>query len=226
MFDPDKKDDDVDIRSIYLEFLRKFKEQNPEHFKAIQKMPLKIRCIRKSATTESSIAFLKNGEYKNIYVHSQGKSYTIPFEKAVKIFEATKTEEGILPIPEIHYKHINHIVEQFERDITKPEMVGGREDTDDIRANSAIKHLNNWLADLLITEDGKESAVNLLPLIKNGTYANLTNEVYKMRNEPDADKIEREIIKLAQKFTTKIKRQLKKDIAPVEPKIIISETII
>jgi superfamily II DNA/RNA helicase len=226
MFDPDKKDDDVDIRSIYLEFLRKFKEQNPEHFKAIQKMPLKIRCIRKSATTESSIAFLKNGEYKNIYVHSQGKSYTIPFEKAVKIFEATKTEEGILPIPEIHYKHINHIVEQFERDITKPEMVGGREDTDDIRANSAIKHLNNWLADLLITEDGKESAVNLLPLLKNGTYANLTNEVYKMRNEPDADKIEREIIKLAQKYTTKIKRQLKKDIAPIEPKIIISETLV
>jgi hypothetical protein len=35
-----------------------------------------------------------------------------------------------------------------------------------------------------------------------------------MRNEPDADKIEREIIKLAQKYTTKIKRQLKKDIAP------------
>ena len=88
-------------------------------------------------------------------------------------------------------------------------MVGGREDTDDIRANSAIKHLNNWLADILITEDGKESAVNLLPLLKNGTYANLTNEVYKMRKEPDPDKIEREIIKLAQKYTSKIKRSLK-----------------
>lgn len=144
----------------------------------------------------------------------------------MQLFEATKTEEGILPIPEIHYKHINHIVEQFERDITTPEMVGGREDTDDIRANSAIKHLNNWLADLLITEDGKESAVNLLPLLKNGTYANLTNEVYKMRNESDPDKIEREIIKLAQKYTSKIKRSLKNDSIAVEPKIIISETLI
>ena len=248
MFDPDKKDDDVDIRSIYLEFLRKFKEQNPAHFKAIQKMPLKIRCIRQLSMVNDkllmknenlktdtqlainnsplSISYVKNGDYKNIYIHSQGKSYTIPFEKAVQLFEATKTEEGILPIPEIHYKHINHIVAQFERDISKPEMVGGREDTDDIRANSAIKHLNNWLADLLITEDGKESAVNLLPLLKNGTYANLTNEVYKLRNEPDADKIEREIIKLAQKYTTKIKRKLKKEIAPIEPKIIISETFI
>ena len=226
MFDPEKKEDDADIRTEYLEWLRKFKEQNPEHFKAIQKMPLKIRCIRKSVTTESSIAFVKNGDFKNIYVHSQGKSFTIPFEKAVKIFEAQKSEEGILPIPEIHYKHINHIVEQFERDITKPEMLGGREDTDDIRANSAIKHLNNWLADFLITEDGKESALNLLPLLKNGTYANLTNEVYKMRNEPNVDKIEREIIKLAQKYTTKIKRKFKKEVAPIEPKIIISETFV
>ena len=105
-------------------------------------------------------------------------------------------------------------------------MLGGREDTDDIRANSAIKHLKNWLADFLITEDGKESALNLLPLLKNGTYANLTNEVYKMRNEPNVDKIEREIIKLAQKYTTKIKRKFKKEVAPIEPKIIISETFV
>lgn len=226
MFDPEKKDDDADIRSEYLEWLRKYKEEHLEHFNAIQKMPLKIRCIRKSSANENSIAFVKNGDYKNIYVHNQGKSYPLPFEKAVKIFEATKKEEGILPIPDVHYKQINLILDQFERDITTPEMVGGKEDTDDIRANSAIKHLNNWLADTLITEDGKESAVNLLPLLKNGTYANLTNEVYKMRNESDADKIEREIIKLAQKYTTKIKRKLKKDITPLEPKIIISETFL
>jgi superfamily II DNA/RNA helicase len=233
MFDPEKKEDDADIRTEYLEVLRKYKAQNPEHFTDIQKMPLKIRCIRtcpdsfrESTSNENSIAFVKNGDYKNIYVHNQGKSYAIPFEKAVKIFEASKNEEGLLPIPEVHYKHINHIIEQFERDITTPEMVGGKEDTDDIRANSAIKHLNNWLADTLITDEGKESAVNLLPLLKNGTYANLTNEVYKMRNEPDADKIERELIKLAQKYTTKIKRKFKKDLAPIEPKIIISETFI
>ena len=227
MFDPEKKEDDTDIRTEYLEFLRKFKEQNEEHFTAIKKMSLKIRCIRKATTNQSSIAFVKNGDYKNIYVHSQNISYPIPFEKAVKIFEASKTEEGILPIPEIHYKHINHILEQFERDITKPEMIGGSEDTADIRTNSAIKLLGNWLApDILITEEGKESAETLLPLVKNGTYANLTNEVYKMRKELDADKVERGIIKLAQKYTSKIKHTVKKDATPIEPKIIISETFV
>ncbi|MFA6150534.1 MAG: helicase-related protein [Chitinophagaceae bacterium] len=225
MFDPEKRDDDSDIRSAYLEWLRKFKEQNPEHFKSIQKMPLKVRCIRKlAATIENSIAFVKNGTYKNIYMHSQGASYPIPFEKAVKIFEAAKKEESILPIPEIHYKQINHILEQFERDITSPEIVGGKEDTDDIRANSALKHLNNWLADTLITDEGKEAANSLMPLVKKGTYANLTNEVYKIRNETDGDKIERDLIIFAQKYTSKIKRIIKKDTDPLEPRIIISET--
>ncbi|MCB9044473.1 MAG: SWF/SNF helicase family protein, partial [Chitinophagales bacterium] len=225
MFNPEQNED-IDIRTQYLDFLRTFKNNNKEEFERIQKMPLKIRCIRKSKDTENSIAFVKNGEYKNIYVHSQGKSYPLPFEKAVKIFEAQKLEEGILPIPEIHYKQINHILEQFERDITTPEMVGGKDDNIDVRTQTAVNRLSNWLADTLITEESKESANNLLPLLKNGTYANLTNEVYKLRNEADAYKLERELIKLAQKYTTKIKRKIKKEIAPIEPKIIISETFI
>ena len=241
MYDPEKKEDDADIRAEYLEWLRKFKEENPEHFKAIQNMPLKVRCIRKVKNEEIkinneinksnndsslSIAFVKNGDFKNIYIHSKGKSFIIPFEKAVKIFEAQKLEEGILLIPEMHYKDINNIIAQFEKDITKPETVGSSDDTDDIRAYTAIKHLNDWLVVLFFTDDAKESVANLLPLIKNGTYANLTNEVYKLRNEPDTNKLEIALLKLAQKYTSKIKRIVKKENATLEPKIIISETFV
>ena len=222
----EEKEEDKDIRTEYLEWLRKFKEQNPEHFDAIRKMPLKIRCIRKSQEGEQSLAFVKNGDYKNIYLHTQSKSYPLPFEKAVKIFEAKKTEEGILPIPEIHYKHINHIINQFEKDITTPEMVGGKDDTSDVRTQTSVVRLSNWLADTLSTEEGKQAAINLLPLLKNGTYANLTNEVYKLRNEPNANKLEVELITLSKKYTSKIKRQVKKDATPLEPKIIISETFV
>ena len=81
-------------------------------------MPLKVRCMRKSSTDERSIAFVKNGEYKNIYLHQKGKSSAIPFETAVKIFEAPKSEEGILPIADIHYQHINNIIDQFESDLS------------------------------------------------------------------------------------------------------------
>jgi len=222
----EEKEEDKDIRTEYLEWLRKFKEQNEEHFTAIKKMPLKIRCIRDGSGNEQSIAFVKNGDYKNIYLHTQNKSYPLPFEKAVKVFEAKKTEEGILPIPEIHYQHINHILNQFEKDITTPEMVGGKDDTSDVRTQTSVVRLSNWLADTLSTEESKQAAINLLPLLKNGTYANLTNEVYKLRNEPNANKLELELIALAKKYTSKIKRTVKKDATPLEPKIIISETFV
>jgi len=222
----EEKEEDKDLRTEYLEWLRKFKEQNEEHFTAIKKMPLKIRCIRDGSGNEQSIAFVKNGDYKNIYLHTQNKSYPLPFEKAVKVFEAKKTEEGILPIPEIHYKQINHILNQFEKDITTPEMVGGKDDTSDVRTQTSVVRLSNWLADTLSTEESKQAAINLLPLLKNGTYANLTNEVYKLRNEPNANKLELELIALSKKYTSKIKRTVKKDATPLEPKIIISETFI
>lgn len=222
----EEKEEDKDIRTEYLEWLRKFKEQNEEHFTAIKKMPLKIRCIRDGSGNEQSIAFVKNGDYKNIYLHTQNKSYPLPFEKAVKVFEAKKTEEGILPIPEIHYQHINHILNQFEKDITTPEMVGGKDDTSDVRTQTSVVRLSNWLADTLSTEESKQAAINLLPLLKHGTYANLTNEVYKLRNEPNANKLELELIALSKKYTSKIKRTVKKDATPLEPKIIISETFV
>lgn len=222
----EEKEEDKDIRTEYLEWLRKFKEQNEEHFTAIKKMPLKIRCIRDGSGNEQSIAFVKNGDCKNIYLHTQNKSYPLPFEKAVKVFEAKKTEESILPIAEIHYKHINHILNQFEKDITTPEMVGGKDDTSDVRTQTSVVRLSNWLADTLSTEESKQAAINLLPLLKNGTYANLTNEVYKLRNEPNANKLELELIALSKKYTSKIKRTVKKDATPLEPKIIISQTFV
>jgi len=88
-----------------------------------------------------------------------------------------------------------------------------------------LNDLNNWLANqILSSPDAIEAGTNLLPLLKHGTYANLTNEVYKLRNETNAIKLEIELIKLSRKYTSKIKRQAKKEVEPLNPKIIISET--
>lgn len=223
----EEKEEDRDLRTQYLEWLRKYKEQNEQHFNAIKKMPLKMRCIRKAAEREMSIAFVKNGEFKNIYTYSEGKLSAVPFEMAVKIFEASKTEEGILPIPDLHYKQVNDILEKFEKDITTPEVIGGAEDKLDVRSNKALNDLNNWLANQILSmPEAIEAGANLLPLLKDGTYTNLTNEVYKLRNETNPSKLEIEIIKLSRKYTSKIKRDRQKYIEPSQPKIIISETFV
>ncbi len=222
-----EKDEEMDVRTKWLEWLREYRVKNEEHFNAIRKMPLKVRCIRKTNETENSIAFVKNGEYKNIYVQREGKSFAVPFEKAVTVFHAEESEEGIFPMPDVHYTHINKILDQFTSDITTPEMIGGADEKLDIRSNKALNDLNNWLANqILSSAESIEAGNNLLPLLKHGTYANLTNEVYKLRNETSPTKLENELIKLSRKYTSKIKRQAKKETEPLQPKIIISETFV
>jgi superfamily II DNA or RNA helicase len=223
----EEKEEDRDLRTQYLEWLRKYREQNEQHFNAIKKMPLKMRCVRKATEREMSIAFVKNGKYKNIYINTEGQPTAVPFEIAVKIFEASKSEEGILPIPDIHYTQVNHILEKFEKDVTTPEVIGGAEDKLDVRSNKALNDLNNWLANQILSmPEAIEAGANLLPLLKDGTYTNLTNEVYKLRNETNPSKLEIEIIKLSRKYTSKIKRDRQIYIEPIQPKIIISETFV
>ncbi len=223
----EEKEDDKDLRTQYLEWLRKFREQNPEYFNAIRKMPLKIRCVRRSKDNQQSIAFVKNGEHKNIYLYTDGAAKSIPFEQAVKIFEAPVSEESTKEVPDIHYQQINRIIDQFTSDITTPEMVGGAHDKMDIRSNKALNDLNSWLANQIITApQAVEAGKSLMPLLKNGTYTNLTNEVYKLRNESNPTKLENEIIRLARKYTSKVKSSEKKELEPIQPKIIISETLL
>jgi superfamily II DNA/RNA helicase len=223
----EEKDEEMDIRTKWLEWLRSYRHQNEDHFNTIRKMPLKVRCIRNTNEKESSIVFVKNGDYKNIYVQAEDKSYAVPFEKAVTIFEAQISEEGVLPVPDVHYIHINKILDQFTSDITTPEMIGGADEKLDVRSNKALNDLNNWLANqILSSSESIEAGNNLLPFLKHGTYANLTNEVYKLRNETNPAKLENELIKLSRKYTSKIKREAKKEVEPLQPKIIISETFV
>lgn len=223
----EEKDSEKDLRTQYLEWLRNFREKNPEQFNAIRRMPLKIRSIRKSNEKQLSIAFVKNGEHRNIYISENGKSISLPFEKAVKIFEANENEEGLNEIPEIHYEQVNNIIDQFTSDITTPEMIGGADDKLDVRSQKALNDLKNWLSFGSISSDeGIDAAQKLLPLLKNGTYSNLTNEVYKYRNESNPIKLEKEIIRLSKKYTSKVNRVEKPKLQPVQPKIIISETFV
>lgn len=93
-------------------------------------------------------------------------------------------------------------------------MIGGNEDKLDVRSNMALNDLNHWLANQILSSP------------EAGTYTNLTNEVYKLRNETNPIKLEMELIKLSRKYTAKIKRETKMEVEPLQPKIIISETFV
>ncbi|MFN0201110.1 MAG: helicase-related protein, partial [Bacteroidia bacterium] len=224
----EEKGEEQDLRTAYLEFLRKFRAQNPEYFKAIQQMPLRTRVIRKQKEGGSalSIAFMKSGEHKNIYRYDGNTIQPIPFEEAVILFEATQDEKSVLPIPAIHYQQINRIMYQFECDLTSPEIVGSKKDGTDVRTQNALRFIGQLLHDnILQNPAAKKAAQTLYPLVKNGTYTNLATKVYDLRKlQVNATELERELIKLAAKYTSKLERPTQKDNINIEPQVIISAT--
>ena len=182
-----------------------------------------LQGIAEHAATLSSEIEFKQSELQSLDEAIVNKQRALAAELRLKVKE---DEEGILPIPEIHYTQINSIVNQFEKDITTPDMIGGSDDKLDVRTQSVINTVSNWIATIFDTQQSREAALNLLPLLQNGTYSSLTNEVYKLRKEQNAIKLERDIILLSQKYTSKIKRNIKKELEPLDPKIIISETFL
>lgn len=221
----EEKAEERDMRTEYLEWLRKFKEQNLEDFNRIKKMPLKVRCIRDIKNAQLSIAFVKNGNSKNIYLTQNNTTTAIPFEKAVKIFEAKAEEKSKLPIPDIHYAQINTIIKQFESDITSDDSVNTFEGKTYGKTNTAIKFISEFLS-LTENETVRMAANKLLPLLKNGTITILEKGVNRLRKEKNTLIIEKEIIKIAQTYTSKISKEDKRDSTLIDPKIIISETFI
>ena len=231
-----EKPDDVDLRSQYLDWLRRFKEKNLDWFRDIEKMPLKIRCIRPAknfyqkdfgdVSKDISIAFVQNGNHRNIYFYYQNQAMTLPFEKAVKIFEANESEISVLPIPESHYTQINHILKQFESDLIIRQDIGDNSEKMDVRSKVILKQLNLWIADGLESELALDSALALKPVVEYGTYANLTNELYKIRNELNLRTVESELVRLANKYISRVKIKKTLDEPLIEPQIIISETFV
>ena len=147
----EEREEERDIRTQYLEWLRSFKANHKEHFEKIDRLPLKIRCIRKGTEPLTSIAYVRNGDHKNIYWYQNDVAQPIPFEKAVKIFVAEKDEKGIMPILDIHYDQVNEIINQFEKDITAPELLAGRNDNSDVRTQTAMNFIGQLQRCLLYT---------------------------------------------------------------------------
>ncbi|MGI8543457.1 MAG: helicase-related protein, partial [Aridibacter sp.] len=113
---------DEDKRLIYLQFIRKFKDENPREFKRIKNFPLQARTARnlkhakKENVPPSTIAFLQS-PYKTEFYQINNKMQIIPltFIEAAAIFEAQANEQPE-KLPPHHFDHIQAALQVFEQD--------------------------------------------------------------------------------------------------------------
>lgn len=202
---------DEDKRLIYLQFIRKFKDENPREFKRIKQFPLKARTGRKLKNAgkpdlqPSTVAFLQS-PYKTEFYQINEKMQVVPltFVEAAALFEAN-SHEPAFDVPKHHFDHIQAALQTFEQDFfgSATETVTTTEQADGI-SRQAQKFLRDF-RQISKREETKTACTNISALIERGVYTPLPNEVKKLRQQLDKKKIlygeaENLLIKLAAKY--------------------------
>ncbi|MCC7301112.1 MAG: DEAD/DEAH box helicase family protein [Bacteroidia bacterium] len=231
--------EDEDMRLRYLEFIRNFKENQPEEFKRIKKFPVKARTGRKANVEKNhsklSICLLKSEVKKEIYrINKDNTVYSLTFEEAVKIFEAKQNEKAFA-LPDFHYDQINKATEQYEAELTNDEAQVTAHNTTDARANYIKKFLRD-IRSYALNDSFEDAYKVLIELIETGTFTNLITELDRIRKKVNNKKkplslkeAEKEIIRLKEKYSSRNQAVIQDDqlgIINAEPEIIISETFI
>lgn len=180
--------DEEDKRLRYLRFIREFKDTNPKEFKRIENFPLKARTGRnnkmaKNNLQNSTVIFLKSPYKMEFYkVQKKGDVSAITFLEAAEIFEAKSNEVG-LTIPELHYKHVQAALDEFDKDfLDSAREVATTTDKADAITGQAKKFIRD-IKGITENADTKKALEGLLILVDRGTFTQLPNEIGKLKNQ-------------------------------------------
>ncbi len=240
---------DEDKRLIYLQFIRKFKDEHPREFKRIKQFPLKARTARNLKNAKkidlppSTVAFLQS-PYKTEFYQANEKMQIIPltFVEAAQIFEAA-AQEPAFDLPKQHFDHIQAALQTFEQDFfgAATETVTTTDQADGI-SRQAQKFLRDFRGTITKKEEVKIACENLIDLIERGVYTPLPNEIKKLRQRVDTKDPKKRIpygeaemllTKLAAKYDALAKEDDTENgnqMSPteidfnIEPEIVLSET--
>ncbi len=234
-------EDEEDKRLHYLRQIREFKDENPHEFKRIKSFPLKARTARsvtlsgRNGMEDSTIVFLKS-PYKTEFYWVGGKdgAKALTFLEAAAIFEAQPSEPA-RPLPESHYEQVQDALDTFDKDFfgSAAETVTTTEKAD-ARSNQAKKFLRD-MRGITKLDDIKVICTNLIDLVDRGTYAQLPNEVKKLRQKVEKTQMtwnqaENVLVEFARKFDALSAEDEPAAIselsANVEPEIVLSETFV
>ncbi|MBQ3387672.1 MAG: hypothetical protein IJG60_00490 [Thermoguttaceae bacterium] len=180
--------EEQDQQLAILLWLRKFVEENPEDYKRIKDLPLKIRTGRaenpeakEKFPAESTVAYLKNTKRDVFFAVSADKEpEVISFLEAEKLLKC-QVDEPRLSIPDSHYKHVKQFLESFEKqleDDASKRQVSSRSLT--IQEKQAIKYLRGMLRENIVNDKEKALFNNAIDLINKKTYTNLYKEINKV----------------------------------------------
>ena len=225
--------------TIFL-WLRKFAEENPEEYKRIKYLPLKIRTGRKENSeakltfpAESTVAYLKNTKRDLFFAASEdNEPKVISFLEAEKLLRCEDKEKR-QSVPQSHYTHVARFVECFEKqrdeDASKRQAFSSSLLSHE---KQAVNHLKAISKPGIVSDEQKKLIKEAINLISKKKYTNLYKEINKIfKNGFKPDECLPRLMATIQKYIGKANEDYNEtDTETIydleKPDIVISETFI
>ena len=187
------EDDEGDSELKYLEMMRKLRDDNPDLFEKIKRLPIKARSGSniEGLPKEQLLTFFRIGKLKKFYLNQSGKVSEITFFEAASLVEC-EPDKPRVDIPENYFHLLETNKKQFEQDTMQSEAPsekasGGRSNIKYIEArlkDSAFKRCKKF------THIDEEFLTSVYNMIKQGTIAKKVAQVLKREFEKTIDPLE------------------------------------
>lgn len=186
------EDEEGDSELKYLEMMRKLRDDKPELFEKIKKLPKKARSGRKTSTVEQDqlLTFFRLGKLKKFYQNMDGQSQEVTFFDAVNLLEC-KPETRRAHIPSEKYFHLLDTNKaKFKIDTTQGEEEKSR------GGASNVKYIEKRMRDTAFrrykgfTDSDEEFILGVKQMIQQGLMAKKTAQKIKKELEREDDPLQ------------------------------------
>lgn len=187
------EDGEGDSELKYLDMMRKLRDEDPDLFEKIKRLPKKARSgsTPNGLELEQLLTFFRIGKLKKFYLNKDGKASEVTFFEAASLAECEPDAKRIA-IPENYYHLLETNKQRFEQDTLQSEAPmqatkGGR---------SNMKYVETRLKDPAFkrckkfTDLDEEFLTSVKNMIKQGTIAKKVAQVLKKEFEKTVDPLE------------------------------------
>lgn len=185
-----------DERLVYLMKIRELKQNDPDKFKRLKKMPLRARVGRKSDDLASNtVCFIRNAKRDAFIKAENDNSLTeMSFLDAVKIFEAEESETGI-KLHELHHQHVQAAIDLFADKIEAEKARDKKVDkTQGPNEKKALRYLDGMLRLPELDEEERQLIFYAKEAVVKGKFQNLQRDINKFEKNMKTAKLHFSII--------------------------------
>lgn len=217
------EDEEGDSELKYLEMMRELRDNDPDLFEKIKKLPKKARSGRKTVpvTQDQLVTFFRLGRLKKFYRNKGGESEEITFFDAVNLLECTPQTKRISIPSETYFHMLETNKARFEMDTSQGEEHEARGGV------SNVKYIEKRMRDVAFrrykgfTDSDEEFILGVKQMLRQGLIAKKTAQKIKKELEIEDDPLQMLYI-LQRHIRSTILNDIQKGKTPLSREVILS----